>query len=303
MSRLSILALCSGALICGPAAAQDGGQEAVNFFKTNLTSQARASATNALEGALDSLPISNLEITISDIEDQDTSYSLLTVQPLVDNEENGTAVFLQVSANRTAKRNTANIGLGYRKLVADGKLILGVNGFYDNEWTYKHERASAGLEVLSSVGDFRYNQYFALSDALTGEGAAQERALDGYDAELAVPLPYLPQTKLHAKAFKFDSDDVATVIEGQTFSLRSALPYSFTIELGTTSYDDNTADQDYANLSYRMAFGSSSSAPTTFISDVAYQLSPVRDRRFEKVRRANTIAKSGGAFVVSVSGV
>jgi hypothetical protein len=297
MTRLSVLALCSAALIGGPAMAQEKSQAAETFFKNKLTSQVQSSTVQALESLVD-----GLEITIGDIEDQDTSYSLLKVQPLVDDVENGTAIFLQVSANRTANRNTANIGLGYRKLVADGKIILGANGFYDSEWTYEHERASAGFEVLSSVGDFRYNQYFAITDGVTGAGGAEERALDGFDAEIAVPLPYLPQTKLHAKAFKFDSDDVATVVEGQTYSLRSALPYSFTIELGSTTFDDSRADQDYANLSYQVSFGSKPSNPTQFISNVAYQLSPVHERRFEKVRRANTIRKSG-AFVVSVSGV
>ena len=299
MKRLLAIALCSGPLVTGSAFAQKDSETAENFFKSNLTAQAQSSAINALENLVD-----NLEITISDIEDKDTSYSLIKIQPLMDDTENGTAVFLQVSANRTADRSTANIGLGYRKLIADGKIILGANGFYDNEWTYEHERASAGLEVLSSVGDFRYNQYFAISDDVVGVDGAEERALDGYDAEIAVPLPYLPQTKLHAKAFKFDSDDVATVIEGETFSLRSALPYRFTIELGSTSYDDDTPDQDYANLSYQISFGTQSSHPTNFISNAAYQLSPVHERRFEKVRRTNTIAKSAGAaFVVSVSGV
>ena len=299
MKLLRVLIICGSAMALMPALAQDGGSDAAaSFIKNNVAAKVQSDVANKLESLVD-----NLEVTITGLENAKPAYNIVKIQPLVDNQADGTVVFLQLSANRTADRNTANVGLGYRKLVADRKIIVGLNGFYDNEWTHKHERASAGLELLSSVGDIRFNQYWALSDLQSGKNGVAERALDGYDVELALPLPYLPLTKVHAKTFKYDGNDSVKQIKGETLSLRSALPFGFTFEAGTTSYDDATPEHDFFSLSYNATFGGDS-AKAKLVSDSAYQLDPIEDRRFEKVRRSNIITKEvGGSAVVIVTGV
>jgi hypothetical protein len=285
-----------------PALAQDSGSDAAaSFIRNNVAAKVQSGVANKLESLFD-----NLEVTITGLESAKPAYNVVKIKPLVDNQTDGTVVFLQLSANRTADRNTANVGLGYRKLIADRKIIVGLNGFYDNEWSHKHERASAGLELLSSVGDIRYNQYWALSDLQSRKIGVAERALDGYDFELALPLPYLPLTKLHAKTFKYDGNDSVKEIKGETLSLRSALPFGFTFEAGITSYDDATPEQDFISLSYNTTFGDDG-AKANLVSDSAYRLYPIEDRRFEKVRRSNIITKEvggvGGSAIVIVTGV
>ena len=294
-----VLIICGSAMTLMPALAQDSGSDAAaSFIRNNVAAKVQSGVTNKLESLVD-----NLEVTITGLESAKPAYNVVKIKPLVDNQTDGTVVFLQLSANRTADRNTANVGLGYRKLIADRKIIVGLNGFYDNEWSHKHERASAGLELLSSVGDIRFNQYWALSDLQSRKIGVAERALDGYDFELALPLPYLPLTKLHAKTFKYDGNDSVKEIKGETLSLRSALPFGFTFEAGITSYDDATPEQDFISLSYNTTFGDDG-AKANLVSDSAYRLYPIEDRRFEKVRRSNIITKEvGGSAIVIVTGV
>ncbi len=47
-----------------------------------------------------------------------------------------------------------NVGLGYRRLFMDDRLILGVNGFYDQrktDWGTFHEQWGVGTEVMADV--------------------------------------------------------------------------------------------------------------------------------------------------------
>jgi adhesin/invasin len=227
------------------------------------------------------------------LDGDDTRFSIFTVQPLYDNPEAGRATFFQGSVIATDDDDTINLGLGQRWMLNDGKVIAGLNLFYDNEWDAGHERMGVGGEVLTSVGDFRVNSYTALSDTETVNDA-EETALDGMDMELALPLPYLPNTRVHAKSFKWDGEKGANDLEGDTISLRSALPMGFELEAGSTSYDGNAAnDADFVSLSFNVARFHQQQyvQQPKLVSSQAYQLTDITDRRFEKVRRSNQIVK------------
>lgn len=245
----------------------------------------------------------NVEIDIADIDGEDTKFSIFTVQPLYDNPAAGRATFFQGSIIAMDDADTLNLGLGQRWILNDGKLIAGLNLFYDNEWDAGHERMSVGGEVLTSVADFRVNSYTALSDTKTVNGA-EETALDGMDMEMALPLPYLPNTRIHAKRFKWEGENGGNDIEGDTLSLRSALPLGFTLEAGTTSYDNNAAnDADFVSLSFNVARFHQQQyvEQPQLISNKAYALVDITERRFEKVRRSNQIVKqvrNAGTVVV-----
>jgi hypothetical protein len=235
----------------------------------------------------------NVEIDIADMDGEDTKFSIFTVQPLYDNQAAGRATFFQGSIIATDDDDTLNLGLGHRWILNDGKVIAGLNLFYDNEWDAGHERMSVGGEALTSVGDFRVNSYTALSDTETVNGA-EETALDGMDMELALPLPYLPNTRVHAKSFKWDGENGAADLEGDTISLRSALPMGFELEAGSTSYDNNAAnDADFVSLSFNVARFHQQQyvKQPVLVSDKAYALAGITERRFEKVRRSNQIVK------------
>jgi hypothetical protein len=235
----------------------------------------------------------NIEIDITDLDGDDTKYSIFTLQPLYDNLAAGRSTFFQGSIIATDADDTINLGLGQRWILNDGKMIAGLNLFYDKEWDAGHERMSVGGEVLTSVGDFRVNSYTALSDTETVNGL-EEAALDGIDMELAVPLPYLQNTRVHAKSFKWEGENGANDLEGDTISLRSALPMGFELEAGSTSYDNNAAnDADFVSLSFNVARFHQQQyvQQPVLVSDKAYALIDITERRFEKVRRSNQIVK------------
>ena len=287
----------SGLLLLTAAAFAQSGQsdeeKAKAFFKNGLEQSAENYVSSRIEQSL-SERFQNLEIDISDIDGEDTRFTIFTVQPLYDNPEAGRSTFFQGSIIAMDDADTINLGLGQRWILNDGKVIAGLNLFYDNEWDAEHERVSIGGEVLTSVGDFRANSYLALSDTELVDGA-EETALDGMDMELAIPLPYLPNTRIHAKSFSWEGHDNADDLEGSTTSLRSALPYGLELEAGSTSYDDDAKeDADFVSVSFNIARFHQQQyvQQPVLISDKAFALIDISDRRFEKVRRNNFIVKN-----------
>jgi len=249
--------------------------------------------TSKIEQSIESR-FRNVEIEITDLDGDDTRYSIFTVQPLYENLSAGRVTFFQGSIIALDDDETFNLGLGQRWLLNNSRMIAGLNIFYDNEWDVGHERMSIGGEILTSVGDIRVNSYQALTNAKTNDDGNEEKALDGMDIEVALPLPYLPSTRIHAKAFEWEGEDGARDLEGDTISLRTALPFGFELEAGRTSYDNsNKQDADFVSLTFNVArfHNQQYIEQPKLISDTAYQLTDVTERRFEKVRRTNTIVK------------
>ena len=309
MRKYFVYGVSGFALLTAAAFAQSGQSDeakAKAFFKKSLEQSAEGVVTSRIEQSL-SERFRNVEIDIADLDGEDTKFSIFTVQPLYDNQAAGRATFFQGSIIATDDDDTLNLGLGQRWMLNDGKVIAGLNLFYDNEWDAGHERMSVGGEVLTSVGDLRVNSYTALSDTETVNGA-EETALDGMDMELALPLPYLPNTRVHAKSFKWDGEKGANDLEGDTISLRSALPMGFELEAGSTSYDGNAAnDADFVSLSFNVARFHQQQyvQQPVLLSDKAYALIDITERRFEKVRRSNQIVKQNtqNGFSVTFEGI
>ena len=88
-----------------------------------------------------------------DSPDDLSSAGILVVKALSDPEDVENTIFTQMSTFVNAGRATVNLGLGYRRLVEDNKILLGINTFYDHEFPYRHGRASLGLEARTSVGE------------------------------------------------------------------------------------------------------------------------------------------------------
>jgi len=308
--RIYRLSIASGAILIGLGlAAQSNDQDkAEEFFKNNMRQSGEDYVTSKIEQSLENR-FRNVEIEITDLDGDDTRYSIFTVQPLYENLAAGRVTFFQGSIIALDDDETLNLGLGQRWILNDGKAIAGLNIFYDNEWDVGHERMSIGGELLTSVGDIRVNSYKALTNGKTNDDGNEEKALDGMDMELALPLPYLPSTRIHAKAFEWEGEDGASDLEGDTISLRTALPYGFELEAGTTSYDNSAKqDADFVSLTFNVArfHNQQYVAQPKLIADTAYQLTDVTERRFEKVRRQNIIVKQvdgGEGFVVRFKGV
>lgn len=83
----------------------------------------------------------------------------------------------------------------------------------------------------------------------------------------------------------------------------------FELEAGSTSYDNNAAnDADFVSLSFNVARFHQQKyvQQPVLLSDKAYALIDITERRFEKVRRSNQIVKqnaSGQAMQLTFTGI
>jgi len=260
-----------------------------NFFDGWLTN-----------GVSELLP--NAEVSISDAAREDASIQILTVVPIEESEDFKHTTFFQGSLSHQDSRETINLGLGYRQMSDDENWLYGVNGFFDQEFPYNHQRASIGLEARSSAIELNANKYYAISGWENGENSNQEHALDGQDIELGVAIPYMPSSKIYHKSFKWDALNGAQDLKGKTTSLNirgDILTPGLTLEVGKTNYDGTRADKDFVSLTYKIIPGKTDYQP--LIANKPFTFTSMKDKRLDKVRRENKIIKQKktGSFTAS----
>jgi adhesin/invasin len=226
---------------------------------------------------------------------------VLVVSPLSNPKDIYNTTFAQGSVFLNDNRQTVNIGLGHRILELDKKLLLGINAFYDHEFPYDHQRTSVGFEARSSIGEINANKYWALTKWRSGRNGSDERALDGQDIEAAVPLPYINWAKASVRHFKWDAYDNLSDLKGNDYSLRAEIPIlpGLSIEAGRRDYK-NKSDENFVRLTWSPKAPADTLKTPQLVSNEAYTLTSMEDRRYEKVRRENLIVKQkrGGVRVV-----
>ena len=136
-----------------------------------------------------------------------------------------------------------NLGLGYRHLLFDDRLVLGLNGFYDTRRTDGggyHRQWGVGAEVMTELpvadtwdlgvtGRFNYYKpltsarirgaggalgYFFQDHAIFSRGGTVEVPLGGFDAEVGVRIPYvsdLVETWFYAGGYHFEGSYVDNI--------------------------------------------------------------------------------------------
>ena len=235
-----------------------------------------------------------VEISFETKEGTKPTTGILVVAPLSDGDDIENTLFTQVSAFYTDNRTTLNAGLGYRRLVSDNTIMLGLNAFYDHEFPYDHGRYSIGLEARSTVGEINANMYQATTKWKSAETGFEERALDGWDIEVGLPLPYMNWATVFVKRYKWDGVDGAKDLKGNDAQLRAYVPIlpGLEIQAGRTFKDDDK-DSNYfiATFNIAEAFSNKSNQQVQWFNDTAYKLESMEDRRYEKVRRKNIIVK------------
>ena len=228
------------------------------------------------------------EVSLSSGSTNEVTGSILVVKPLSDINDNENILFTQGSLFLSDNsRETLNLGIGKRKLLNDDTLLIGANLFYDHELDYDHQRASVGVEAISSVGSLRLNQYYGLSNKKKGFKDVEEQALDGQDIEVGAPLPYLPWTNFSYRSFKWSGKDGASDLKGDEISLEAKFS-GFNIEVGKRSNDGNTKDNEFLKLTWTCC---NKDQEEIGISDTAYELTSVANQKFAKVKRQNLIVK------------
>jgi len=252
---------------------------------------------NKLESAINK-NLDNTEVTITSTERNKPSFEIITVQPLAEQENNIT--FFQGSAIRSdGDRETVNLGLGHRIFLNDDLTMLGINGFYDHELDYDHKRTSIGAELRTSAYEFNTNSYFAGSNSRTGKNNIAEESLDGFDFEVGGHLPYIPNWKVFAKHFDFEVPG-GNDFEGLEYSTEIYVPgKGFKLVAGHKDYDNHN-DNWFFQISFNLGTVNSNNK---FVRDTAYNLTSMKDKKLDKVRRENLIIKKkGSGFTVTASG-
>jgi adhesin/invasin len=222
-----------------------------------------------------------------------TQSGLLIVAPLSDPKDIKNTFFTQDSIYHKDGRTTVNLGLGYRRLEMDNKLMLGINAFYDHEFPYNNTRTSIGLEARTTVGEVNFNQYWGVSSWKNAANSYQEKSLGGTDIELGVPLPYMNWAKAYGRGFIWYGVDGANDLKGTDVSLRAQVPIlpGLAIEGGRRTYAGSTPDENFLRISYNLIDMNTAKPSQPWFSEKAYQLSSMEDRRYDKVRRENLIIK------------
>ena len=260
---------------------------AVIFFSAASvadTSQLKNNFFNSLENFFDG-KFEDTDISIKSKEDNKPEIGIKTFKPLNDTESEIT--FFQGSLFTHDERETLNLGFGKRILSDDESFMYGLNAFYDHELDYDHQRASVGIEAISSVGSLRLNQYYGLSNKKKGLNDVNEEALDGQDIEVGAPLPYLPWTNFSYRSFEWKGVDGTADQKGDEMSLEAKFS-GFNVEVGKRSHDGNTKDNEFLKLTWTCC---NKDQEEIGISDTAYELTSVADQKFVKVERQNLIVK------------
>lgn len=286
------------------------------FLLSKASDYAEDSYANAASNSKYSL-FRNSEGTIAFSEDSDgktlIDFSFITVAPLKQTEDLVHTFFTQLSAMSVEqfqdRRIGANIGLGYRNYNSDQNLVLGLNSFYDYEFSSDHYRIGFGGEIKKGLLDINANYYEGLSgtkEITIDNVKGNEKALDGFDIEIGHPLPYLPWTRAFVAYSKFDGhlgEDPTSMRYSSELYLNSNL-------VAEAGYNDDRQqdgiDQNYWFVKVSVT-STKSNQPTLFgpegqmFSSEIFGRRDVKSTLLQKVRRQNKITverSQSGTFQV-----
>ena len=267
------------------------GNEVVSTLLSKVAEKAEQKAELAVNDMFN-----NVEIDLSGFYKGKPSYGISTILPLY--EKNNINNFFQGHLSTQADIEMLNLGFVQRRSILENKLIVGYNVFYDLDLDNSHERFGIGADMLTSLGDIHLNYYDAITDYVVVNGL-KEYTLDGFDAQIAFPLPYLPNSKIYAEVFSWNGINSSRDLEGETYSVKNNLPYGMTLEFGKTSFDQMSRDEEFVILNINLFEFKKTKQPLSselrkMYSSVPYELysfSDVNSRKYQKVRRENKIIK------------
>ena len=196
-------------------------------------------------------------------------------------------------------RTTVNLGIGYRNINDAETMIAGVNVFYDYELDAKHRRAGAGVELLTSLAEFRYNIYKAQTKTLLYEGI-NETALNGNDVKLTAKLPYLYNSDVYYRRAKWKEGAYKTT--QKEWGLSAEIIPNVVLGLSRQK-SDSRKQKTVASVSYSVPLGGNSAEPREMNDGSWFAgLVPIRDQLYRPVQRENRIMKKAMRLGVVVSG-
>ena len=297
--------ICILLLVVNTATA--GGSDvksAIESSAYNVANQAFMYGNSAIESwardNISSLRLIELETKIRD--SSKPTFRLLSVFELTGNNHN--ALLSQISFSTFDDRETFNAGVIYRTFNTSKTVLYGTNFFFDQQLRTGHQRFGVGLEIKSSAYDFNLNFYDASSQIHHVEGVP-EVAAGGYDAEIGMPVPYLPWAKLYYKAYQWNNETL-DIKNGENLSLYMEPTSRFSLETGIQNDSTVSSKKTFVKLNYIICCADEKSRPSMFsASTQAFNYAPLDNKRmYEKVRRENNIivVRGGGGISVTASG-
>ena len=291
-----IISLCVSANIY--AGADDEIIVAAERKALNATNGILRSLTSGLTESLKNFEsIKYLDIQIEAQENFNPAYSVTILNSLFENKNS--LFFNQNTLTHNKDEQTINFGLGYRTLVNNDKVLLGANIFYDYAFDDNHRRIGAGLEVISSVFDFRSNIYEAESDVVTLTNGSTEEALDGWDARIDYHIPVGFDLRIFGTYF--DWEDSAKTYENKGEQYGIAGQYGLVkFEVGYRDEEGNKKKDAFGKISLVIPLGDVATSGVE--SRGMMEMVSVRDQLYEPVERENRIRVvriSAGNIVVS----
>ncbi len=213
-----------------------------------------------------------------------------------------------------------NAGIGYRRLLADDRLILGGNFFYDHRKTARgnnFDQLGLGVEAMGELKGIglttRINYYQPLTGTKLGEGfayeffgngiygAGVEEPMTGFDYEAGVRIPWVSnyvETWAYAGGYHFFGSHVDNV---NGFSSRlEVIPTDF-VRLNFEYRNDNIDhDQYYGEVAFEVPFSIESLVagknPFTGLGSRIGGSRTLPERLVEPVRRDVDIVVKEGAL-------
>ena len=188
--------------------------------------------------------LKRVELTTQYETDKKPTFYFQTVQPFYQSLDKIDTFFYQPRISLRDEHTTYNFGIGYRRVTVNN-IILGLNIFGDYEDLHEHGRAGVGVEALGQVLETRVNSYFGVTSkrvvADAGGSVTYERVADGMDAELGVPLPYLPWIKIYGSGFFYNFSKFADK-RGWKSRVEFRLNDAWLVEF--YKWDDNKGDPE-----------------------------------------------------------
>lgn len=178
--------------------------------------------------------------------DQKPRFYFETVQPLYQDSDKQNTYFIQPRYSLESEESAYNIGVGYRRLLYDDTVLIGANSFFDFEDDDKHYRIGFGLEAFINQIDIRANSYIGLSPRRlvneTDTSKTYEKAVDGFDGEFGLPLPYINWIKVYGGGYWYNYEKFSNK-EG--WRIRNEVkPFKYST-INLIAYDDNKGDPEF----------------------------------------------------------
>lgn len=155
--------------------------------------------------------------------------------PLLESERQ--LVFSQWGLRKSDARHIGNVGLGYRHQVTGG--MLGINAFYDYDYSGKNARLGIGGEAWADYLKLSANAYYGLTgwhaSTLNGMKEYDERPANGVDLRLDGWLPAHPQWGAKLKYEHYFGKGIALMPAGGPGDLQRN-PYAVTLGLNYTPF-------------------------------------------------------------------